>query len=175
MWYNCFKFQNLASGSKHRAVLFHLLTPPASPLPCLLHIIRGIIFSVRGFLRSRFALRDREATVGRRRLAAVAFLAGVIFLPMLRTMGGAVFGGGGGLLPEDDVTGWQNGGMSAKGQEGGWEAAPRVDLVCRTYGGSLHIMWNTFLPTYLVSTVLLYGTVEKSSLNQQMRCCTSVR
>lgn len=40
-------------------------------------------------------------------------------------------------------------------EEGGvdWQNAPRIDLVCRTYGGAIQIFWQTFIPTYLVSSM----------------------
>lgn len=34
---------------------------------------------------------------------------------------------------------------------GAWENAPRIDLVCRAYSGTLKIFWDIFFPTYLVS------------------------
>lgn len=83
---------------------------------------------------------------------ALAFLAGVICLPALRVLTGAAKqtadGGGGAAAVQAGRDGASLGVGSIV-----WENAPRVDLVCRTYGGSLHIMWNTFLPSYLVSAV----------------------
>lgn len=94
-------------------------------------------------------------------MVALAFLAGVICLPALRALVGtaaqetstAVEDGGtaavhGGVVGGDTGTGV---GLSMGTVD--WENAPRMDLVCRTYGGSLHIMWNTFMPSYLVSAV----------------------
>lgn len=34
-----------------------------------------------------------------------------------------------------------------------WQNAPRIDLVCRTYGAAIQIFWQTFIPTYLVSSM----------------------
>ncbi|CAN0080627.1 unnamed protein product [Ectocarpus sp. 6 AP-2014] len=31
-----------------------------------------------------------------------------------------------------------------------WQNAPRIDLVCRTYGAAIQIFWQTFIPTYLM-------------------------
>lgn len=85
---------------------------------------------------------------------AVAFLAGLVCLPAVRVLAGV-----GGQTSAGVEAGGE---AAAQGEEMGvgigtgtidWESAPRVDLVCRTYEGSLHIMWNTFMPSYLVSTV----------------------
>lgn len=37
-----------------------------------------------------------------------------------------------------------------------WKNAPRVDLVTRTCADRIKTMWETFMPTYLVSVVFSY-------------------
>lgn len=96
-----------------------------------------------------------------------AFVFGVLFLPAMRAIGGSLWhteanGGGdnGGVEAEfrqGEAQQSSDGSGAAAGGSGeqlvDWENAPRVDLVCRTYGGSLHIMWNTFFPGYLVRSL----------------------
>lgn len=77
-----------------------------------------------------------------RRALALAFLAGVVCLPALRLISGVV---------SKQTTSIVFGTSAQGGSTIDWNKAPRVDLVCRTYGGALHIMWNTFMPSYLVS------------------------
>lgn len=43
------------------------------------------------------------------------------------------------------------GGSSFEIGTGAWEDAPRVDLVCRSFGDAVDIFWRIFMPTYLVS------------------------
>lgn len=86
-------------------------------------------------------------------MVALAFVAGVICLPALRSLTGAASQTADGGAAAVQGEGGEAGGTRLDVGTIDWEKAPRVDLVCRTYGGSLHIMWNTFMPSYLVSAV----------------------
>eukprot|EP00752_Nemacystus_decipiens_P011576 g10280.t1 len=107
--------------------------------------------SVRGFLRSRAA--ERNANSGRWRVVALVFLAGVVCLPALRALTGSAK-----QTADASAAATQREGEGEAEAEGAsvtggtidWENAPRIDLVCRTCGGGLHIMWNTFMPSYLL-------------------------
>lgn len=126
------------------------------------------------FLRShRLVSSDRQKN-SRRMLAACAFLLGVAFLPTMSAIGGWLrHGYVDGVSGESEA----NLGVHQGGGEGSvdWENAPRVDLVCRTYGGSLHIWWNIFMPSYLVSQSSLGDTSfdDPQSFQHRAGPCTS--
>ncbi|CAN0057751.1 unnamed protein product, partial [Scytosiphon promiscuus] len=117
---------------------------------------RGLMFGpsslpdasrAHSFLRTHSAARNRPYS--RLWLMVTAFVLGMAFLPAMSVIGGY-------LRPKVSTRDSDGGGVETdfrRGQEEqvvDWENAPRVDLVCRTYGGSLHIMWNSFFPSYLL-------------------------